>query len=143
MAIIDGKYEARISTTFANPKEGIDAIKKTIGESRKARISNIPMFLLEDLKPLLQGKDVMLILPIGEQPSESLKALGKIAVAKAKIYRNYKGTDAHVGSLFFSDLIFNITWAGDTIFEIDAMEYGKCVKCMKGTFETAWRYSQK
>ena len=143
MAIINGKYEARISTTFANPKEGIDAIKKTIGESRKARISNIPMFLLEDLKPLLQGKDVMLILPIGEQPSDSLKTLGKVAVTKAKIYRNYKGTDAHVGSLFFSDLIFNITWAGDTIFEIDAMEYGKCVKCMKGTFETAWRYSQK
>jgi hypothetical protein len=143
MPIVDGKYEARISITYANPEKGIDAIKKTLERSRKARISNILMFLLHDLKPLLQGKDVMLVLPLGERPSDRLQALGKVAVTKAKIYKSYKGTDAYVGSLFFSYVIFNITWANDTIFEIDAMEYGKCIKCMKGTFETGWRYSQK
>lgn len=143
MPIVDGRYEARLSTTFATAKEGIDAIKKKLEGSKKVRISNIPMPLLQELKPLLHGKDVMLILPLGEKPSGDLKELGKVAVTKAKIFKDYKGTEAYVGSVFFSDIIFNILWAGDTILEIDTMEYSKCVKCMKGIFDTGWRYSQK
>ncbi len=143
MPIVEGRYEARLSTTFGTTKEGIDAIKKKLKGAKKVRISNIPMPLLQDLKPLFQGKDVMMILPLGEQVSDALKALGKVAVTKAKIFKDYKGTEAYVGSVFFSDIIFNILWAGDTILEIDTMEYSKCVKCMKGIFDTGWRYSQK
>lgn len=143
MPIVDGRYEARLSTTFATEQEGIKAIKEKVEASKKVRISNIPMSLLHELKPLLQGKDIMLILPLGEKPTDDLKKLGKVGITKAKIYKNYKGTVAYVGSLMFSDIIFNVLWAGDAILEIDTMEYGKCVKCMKGIFETGWRYSQK
>ena len=47
MPIVDGKYEAKISTTYATPQEGIDEIKRMIQKSRRLRISGIPMPLLD------------------------------------------------------------------------------------------------
>lgn len=52
MPIVDGKYEAKISTTYALPEEGIDEIKRMIQKSRKVRISGIPMPLLAEFVPL-------------------------------------------------------------------------------------------
>ena len=61
MPIVEGRYEAKLSTTFSTVDEGIDEIKRKIKKSRGIRISNIPMKLLEELKPLLVGKDLKLI----------------------------------------------------------------------------------
>lgn len=143
MPIVDGRYEAKISTIFASIEEGKKEIKNKIEKSRKIRISNIPMGLLEELMPLLDNKDVTIVLPLDEKPNPDLKKLGKLATTKAKIYKDYKGTDAFTGSINFADRIFNITWAGNQIFAIDSMDYSKCVKCMNKTFEAGWRYSEK
>ena len=101
------------------------------------------MGLLKELSPLLENKDVAIVLPLNEKPSPDLKKLGKLATTKAKIYKDYKGVDAFSGSINFADRIFNITWAKDQILEIDAMDYGKCVKCLNKTFEGGWRYAEK
>jgi len=143
MPIVEGRYEAKISTTFETVEEGIDEIKRKIQKSRRIRISSIPMRLLEELKPLLADKDLKIILPIGEKPTEELRKLGPIATTKARIYVDFKGKEAHSGSVSFSDKIFNIVWLGDQIFDVSAMEYSKCVKCLMDTFEMGWRYSQK
>jgi hypothetical protein len=141
--IVDGKYEAKISTAFATVEEGIAEIKRMIQKSRRLRISNIPMRLLEELKPLLKDKDLMIILPMNEKPSEELKQLAPIATTKARIYVDYKGQEANSGSINFASRNFSIIWLGDGILDVSAMEYGKCVKCMAGTFEGGWRYAQK
>jgi len=143
MPIVDGKYEAKISTTFATPIEGIAEIKQLIQKSRRIRISGIPMQLLNELKPLLKEKDLMTILPLGEKPTDELKALGPIATTKARIYVDYMGEEANTGSVSFPSRIFNVIWFGDRILSVSAMEYGKCTKCMLGTFEGGWRYAQK
>ena len=143
MPIVDGRYESKLSTTFSTVDEGIDEIKKKINKSRGIRISNIPMKLLEELKPLLVGKDLKIILPFGQKPTEELKKLGELATTKARIYVDFKGTEANAGSISFSTVIFNITWLGDEIFDVSTMEYSTCVKCLRKTFEGAWRYSQK
>jgi len=114
-----------------------------VQKSRKIRISNIPMNLLEELKPLLKDKDLMIILPMNEKPTEELKQLAPTATTKARIYVDYKGEEANSGSVTFSQLIFNLAWINDKILNVSTMEYGKCVKCMAGTFEGGWRYSQK
>jgi hypothetical protein len=101
------------------------------------------MTLLEELKPLLKDKDLMIILPQNEKPTEELKKLGPIATAKARIYVDYKGQEASTGSINFANTIFNIIWVNENILNISTMEYGKCVKCMSDTFEGGWRYSQK
>jgi hypothetical protein len=143
MPIVDGKYEAKISTTFATPEEGIAEIKRMIQKSRRLRISGIPMPLLEELKPLLKDKDLMIILPLGEKPTEELKQLAPVATTKARIYVDYRGEEANSGSVSFASRIFNVIWQGDKVLDVSAMEYSKCVKCMAGTFEGGWRYAQK
>lgn len=143
MPVVDGKYEAKISTTFATAEEGIGEIKKKIQKSRRIRISSIPPSLLEQLKPILKDKDLKIILPIGQKPTEDLKQLGETATTKAKIYVDFHGKEANTGSIYFSDTVYNIVWLDDKILSISTMEYGKCVKCMMETFEGGWRYSQK
>ena len=143
MPIVDGQYETRLSTTFATIKEGKEIIKSKLARTRKVRISNIPMNLLDELKPFLEKKDVKIILPKGEKPTAELRGFGELAVTKGKIYKLYKGKEALVGSITFSDQIFGISWAGDKIYEIDVMEYSKCVSCLRKMFDTGWLYSEK
>ncbi len=143
MPIVDGKYESKISTTFATPEEGIAEIKRMIQKSRRIRISNVPMRLLEELKPLLKDKDLMIILPLGEKPTDDLKQLAPVATTKARIYVDYRGQEANSGSVNFASRMFSVIWAGDKVLDVSAMEYTKCVKCMTGTFEGGWRYAQK
>jgi hypothetical protein len=143
MPIVEGRYEAKLSTTFSTVEEGIDEIKRKTQKSRRIRISNIPKGLLEELKPLLVEKDLKIILPIGEKPSEELRKMGETATTKARIYVDFRGKEANSGSVSFSDKIFNIVWLGYQILDISTMEYSKCVKCLMDTFEMSWRYSQK
>lgn len=143
MPIVEGRYEAKLSTTFSTVEEGVDEIRRKLQKARRVRINSIPMGLLEDLKPLLRDKDLKIILPLGEKPSEELKKLGETATTKARIYVDYMGKEANTGSIGFSDVNFNIIWLGDKILNISTMEYGTCVKCLLKTFETGWRYSQK
>jgi len=143
MPIVDGKYEMKIGTTFATVEEGVAELKLMIQKSRRIRISNIPMSLLEELKPMLKDKDLMIILPMNEKPTEELKQLAPTATTKARIYVDYKGEEANSGSTTFASAVFNIAWLTDKILGVSTMEYGKCVKCLAGTFEGGWRYAQK
>jgi hypothetical protein len=143
MPVVDGKYEAKLGTTYATAEEGIAEIKRHVQKSRRIRISNIPMPLLNELKPLLKDKDLMIILPVGEKPDETLTALAQVATTKARIYTDYKGTEANAGSIYFASTVYNITWANNQILNIATMEYSKCVKCMQSTFDGGWRYAQK
>jgi len=143
MPIVDGKYETKIGTTFATVEEGIAELKRIIRKSRRVRISNMPMSLLEELKPLLKDKDLMIILPMNEKPTEELKKLAPIATTKARIYVDYKGKEANSGSIDFARSVFNVAWVNDRILGVLTMKYGKCVKCLAATFEGGWRYAQK
>jgi hypothetical protein len=143
MPIVDGKYEAKISTTYASPQEGIDEVKRMIQKSRRVRISNIPMKLLDELKPLLKDKDLMIVLPPNEKPTEELKKLAPIATTKARIYVDYMGQEANSGSVNFASRSFSIIWTSDKILAVSAMEYSKCAKCLMETFEGSWHYAQK
>jgi hypothetical protein len=141
--IVDGKYEAKISTTYITPQEGINEIKRMLQKSRRIRISNIPMPLLSEFLPLLKDKDLMIVLPQNEKPTEELKALAPIATAKARIYVDYMGQEAATGSINFASRCFNIIWTGEKILAVSAMDYSKCAKCMMDSFEGNWHYAQK
>jgi hypothetical protein len=143
MPIVDGKYEAKISTTFSSTKEALKKITDKIEKSKAVRINNIPMDMLAKFLPLLRGKDVKIILPVGTKANGELTELGPVAITKARIYKDYKGIEANAGSIYFSDRIFEIVWIDEKVLRIDAMDYSKCVKCMKNMFDVAWRYSEK
>ena len=144
--IVEGKYEQKLSTVYATPREAIDEIKQKLKHGRKVRINNVPMALLRELAPLLREKDLKVILPEGEQPPRDLGVSAEYATAKAKIYLEWKGREAASGSIGFPDVVFNVAWTKPSgeILEVTAMEYSRCVKCMvNDTFDSAWRYSEK
>jgi len=143
MPIVDGKYEAKLATVFVTVGKGFEQIKERIAQSRKVRISNVPVGLVEEIAPRLGGKDVKIILAEGHTASDAVRILGELATSKARIYKDYKGTEANVGSISFSNRVFEITWTENEILEIAAMEYDKCVKCLKAMFEVGWRYARK
>lgn len=143
MPIVDGRYEMKMSTTFATTEEGIEAIKEKVKRSRKIRINGLPRRLIDELKPLLVKKDLKIVLPLGEKPTDDLKELGDVGTTKAKIYVEFKGEEANSGYIAFPKIMYIITWSGDEILQISTMEYAPCVKCMNEGFEGAWRYAQK
>jgi len=143
MPIVDGRYEAKMSTTFATVDEGIDELKRLIKRSRKIRINGVPTGLLDELVPLLENKDLRIILPLGEKPNAELKELCDVASTKARIYVEHKGKEANSGSITFPKVMFSVVWLGDEVFQVSTMEYEPCVKCMSKAFDGAWRYSKK
>ena len=54
---------------------------------------------------LLKDKDLMIILPRGEKPTEELKQLAPTATTKARIYVDYKGQEANSGSISFESFL--------------------------------------
>ena len=84
-----------------------------------------------------------IILHFGEKPTDELKTLGDLAVTKSRIYKDFKGIDANIGSIYLTDRVFDVTWTKDRILEVDTMEYERCVKCMWDMFEASWKYSRK
>jgi hypothetical protein len=143
MPIVDGRYEAKISTVFGSVDEAVEEIKGKLKKARRVRISNIPMDLLEDLVPMLEGKDVRVVLPMGKKPTSDLRKLGDIATTKARIYKEFNGKEVHAGTINFADRIFSVSWVGDQILGIDSLDHGKCVKCMNQNFDGGWRYAEK
>jgi hypothetical protein len=143
LPIVEGKYEAKISTAYATPQEGIAEIKRMLAKSRRIRISNLPMPLLAEFTPLLKDKDLMVVLPQNQTPTEEIKALGPVATTKARIYVDYMGQEANSGSVNFASRSFSIIWVANKILAVSAMEYTKCAKCMLETFEGGWHYAQK
>lgn len=150
MGIVNGIYQNKLETIFEIDK-GIEAIKETIIRSRKVRINTIPSDLLESFVPLLKEKDVKILLSIGEKPIEELKKVGGVAISKARIYADYKGEEVIVGNITFPGISYNILWRYDSnepkkskIYEISALNYEKCVRCLGDSFEElTWRFADK
>jgi hypothetical protein len=143
MPIVDGKYEAQIMTYYKSIEEAMEEIRDNLKRTRKVRVSNLPFPLLKELMPLLEGKDLAVILPEGAEPWPELTALCEVARTKSRIFVVYKGVEALVGNIVLPDVQFSIIWDKDKVLEITAMNYSSCVKCQRKTFDMSWRYSEK
>lgn len=143
MPIVEGRFETKLSTVFSSADEGLDEIKKKVQRSRKIRISNVPLHIIDRLRPLLANKDLKIVLPCNVAPDAGLRELGTVAVGGARIFVDYRGREANSGSVAFSDRVFNIVWDGDEVLEVTSMDYLKCARCLNDTFETSWHYAKK
>jgi hypothetical protein len=139
MTTEDGHKRLRVPSVFYSVDEGVKWLKDRINSARTVRISNIPMGLLEELLPALKGKDVKIILHYGAKPTEKMKEVGDIAIQKSKISSDFNGVEADDGSIYFSDVVFRVTWVEDKILHISTMGYNKWVEW----FEMGWRYADK
>jgi hypothetical protein len=135
----DDQYHAKIPMVFASVDEGIKQLKNRIAASSTVQISNIPVGLLDELLPILKGKDVKIILPYGANPTAEMQEIGDVAIQKARMYYDFGGVEADEGSIYFSDVIFCVTWVEDEILQISTLGYNENIKW----FEMIWRYAEK
>lgn len=143
MPTVNGIHVNRITTVYETQK-GLDAIKETVIKSKKLRITTIPPSLLKELLPLLIDKDIKILLLPGEKMSEKIEGISDIAITKSKILADFKGDEMIVGTITSPAISFNIMWKDDKIFDITAMNYERCVRCLGESFEdTSWRYADK
>ena len=143
MPSLEGVYEIKMSTTFASIDEAIRELRDKISKSKTVWINSIPLSLLAKIAPFLKNKDVRIILPLGEKPTDELKLLGDVSVTKFRVYKDYKGIDANMGEIYFADKVYNVAYTKDRILEIDTIEYERCIKCMRDMFESAWKSARK
>jgi hypothetical protein len=145
MTVTEGRSEFRLSTTFASTEAGIKDIQEKITNSFGVRMNSVPLQLIQKLAPFLKGKEknVRIILSPDDKPTEEVISLGRISSTKARVCADYKGIDANLGSIYFNDRLYEITWTKERVIEIESKEYDKCVKCMGELFENAWKNSSK
>ena len=143
MPTVNGFHVNKIQTVYDTTK-GIEAIKETVGKSKKLRITTIPPSLLKELMPLLTDKDIKILLLPGEKVPEKSPNITDVGIAKSRLLADYKGEEVIVGSITTPAVSFNIMWKDDRILDISAMNYERCVRCMGESFEdTGWRYADK
>ncbi len=144
MPIVGGKYVCKISEVYGRD-EGLKAIKKEIGRSRRVNLQNIPPGLFKELEPLLKDKVVKIIVPAGAEPGKELMAIGEVGIAspKADIYHVFKGRKVYVGGVYLPRNFFSLVPVGGEVVQVSTLEYPKCVKCMNQAFEFGWRRSKK
>lgn len=139
MPIEGSEHRANISRPFTSAKEGLEQLKEKIRLSNKVRISNISVELLDELLPALKGKDVKIILHHEVTPTEQMKEIGDLAIQKDRISSNFEGVEADVCSIYFSTVVFRITWTEGKILQITTMRYNKYIRW----FEMGWRYATR
>lgn len=144
MPVVNGVHQNKMTTVFEVP-QGLDAIKETVSKARKVRISTVPPKLLFELLPFLKDKeDTKVLLSPGEKITDEMKQLGDVGVSKSKLYADYKGEEVLMGSITSPAVSFTILWKEDRIFEISAMNYERCVRCLGEYFDDmSWRFADK
>lgn len=144
LPIVEGKYVCKISEIY-DVGEGLEALKNEVKAAKKIQLTGLPDNLLADLLPLLKGKKVRAILPPGAKPSEEFLAVAEVAFAspKADIYHVYKGRKVYPGGVHLPKKAFEIVFLNGEVAQVSSLEYPKCVKCLGGTFNFAWRRSKK
>ena len=143
MPTLNGIHLNKIATVYDTQK-GIDAIKDIVVKSKKLRITTIPPFLLNELLPLLVDKDIKILILPGEKMPEKNIGISDVAVTKSKLLADFKGDELIVGSITSPAVSFNVMWKDDKIYDITAMNYERCVRCLGESFEdTRWRFADK
>ena len=143
MPTVNGIHVNRITTVY-DTQRGIEAIKETVTKSKKLRITTIPPSLLKELMPLLVEKDIKILLLPGEKVPEKIDGITDIGISKSKLLADYKGDEMIIGTITSPAVSFNVMWKDDMIFDITAMNYERCVRCMGESFEdTGWRFADK
>ncbi len=72
--------------------------------------------------PLLKDKDLMIVLPQNQTPTEELKQLAPLATSEARVYIDYMGQEANSDTVNFASRSFSIIRVDDKILGVSAMK---------------------
>lgn len=132
-------YTTKMITVYDVDK-GLETIKEYLIKAKKARFITVPMNIIYDNIPILNGKDVKIILPFNEKIPDQLKNDFNVKIARFKNIAEYKGEEVIEGDVILPSISFTILWKDNRIYDINATNYEKCIRCLGEFFEDSnWR----
>lgn len=112
-------------------EEGFQAIRDVIGKNKVVELINIPLFLIREWIPLLQGKKVTLYNNRIEGLPDDIRALGSEVFTSVRMKGTFYGRVVEKGEVFVKNRIFNIWYEDDRILNVGSITYRRCVRCIQ------------
>jgi hypothetical protein len=129
MSILEAFFKINLGTSYT-AERGIQAIKHQIRCSRKVIVNNIPVSLLEELLPLLEGKKVSVALKETDSWESIEDSIENICFYNADIEASYNNQKMNFGNIVLPNIIFDITWdKKGRIRDITTYKDHNCLKC--------------
>lgn len=124
-----------------NPDEGVNILMKDLKESMKVLIVYIPDFLVEQMIPLLDDKEVRILLPYNHQIHPKVRNMPFSRTARSWITPKmgiHEQRNAIVGGICFPHVHYGVIWNEDRILEIRTVEVNSCIRCIVEKHVLAW-----
>ncbi len=112
--------------TYALAK-GIEVIKEYINDAYSVKIYDPPPSLLNEITPYLANKEITIYLPPKTKIAKDLRPY--LAGIKNRIKATYHGQIMTVGCIRLANIIFDIIWQDNEIYDISALTVSKCLAC--------------
>jgi len=122
--------EMQVDEIFTLP-EGLQAIRDALERNKAVELINLPLFLIRDWIPLLQGKKVTLYDNRLEGLPDDIRALGSEIYTSVRMKGTFYGQVVEKGEVFVKNRIFNVWYEGDRILNIGSITYRRCVRCIQ------------
>ncbi len=128
MALLDGILKISFGISY-EVEEGLRDIKRGIRSSKKVILNNIPLSLLQELMPLLKGKDVSVSLKKNEFEESIDEDIEGISYHKADIHAGHGDEKMHFGCIVLPKMLFDVIWNDEGVQSISGIKLHSCIKC--------------
>ncbi len=128
MSLLEGILKVSFGVSY-KVEEGIRDIKKGIRSSKKVILNNIPVSLLQELMPLLKGKNVSVSLKKNEFEDLVEDDIKNISYHKAGIHAGHGDEKMHFGCVVLPKMLFDVIWNDEGVQSISGIKLHSCLKC--------------
>jgi len=112
-------------------EEGLKVLREEIERNSSIELVNIPLNLIREWRPLLQGKKVTLYNNLVDGLPADIQDLGREVFTSVKMKGTIYGRVVEKGEIFLKHKIYNIWYDDKEILNIGGITYRRCVKCIQ------------
>lgn len=122
--------ELQVDEIFTIDK-GLRAIEKELARHKSLDLVNIPLPLIRQWKPFLEGKKITLYNNFPDPLPPDIESLVHEVHTTVRMKGTLYGRVVDKGEIFVKNRIFNIWFEGEEILNIGSVTYRRCVKCIQ------------
>ncbi len=128
MSLLEGILKVSFGVSY-KVEDGIRDIKKRIRSSKKVILNNSPVSLLQELLPVLKGKDVSVTLKESDFKESIAEDIDGVSYHSAAIHAGHGEEKMHFGCIVLPNMLFDVIWNEDGIRDISGIKLHSCLKC--------------
>ena len=124
------RFTLKIGEIYTTSDEGISAIKEALADAEKVRLTNIPVFVMEELLPAI-GKSSDTVVYLHDESYREMLDYGEAHVEKVNSLwtQNFFGEVVNMGEVNTPTAMFHLLWKEKEIKRIFAQTDPKCIEC--------------